>query len=261
MSAVADTQAVHTFDNGIKVHHRHLIPVQVDRYAQGVNLHEPEEERLFLGLIAESDPSGTFLDVGAAVGYYGILAKRSAPSLKIHAFEPYARHRQFLLENLQLNGLDSSAVVLHAEAVGAARGRSDFKIEHYGSTLVSGNPRAGGTLRERFKKLRSRWRLRAAPERDGETIEVSVTTLDEFTRRNGPAELVKVDVQGFEIDVLRGAVGAMTSKLIGRWLIGTHGEVVHRECAEILREHGYRIEVDSPFVPGQPDGVIIAKAA
>lgn len=260
MSTLAEPDAVHVFDNGIKVRRRHLIPAQVERYAAGENLHEPEEERLFVALVRECDGPGLFLDVGSAVGYYAILTKKTSPALRIHAFEPYSQHRRYLAENLELNGLDAAAVTLHAEAVGAAAGRSEFRIHHYGSSLVAGGSRPALSMRNRVARLMSRWGLRAMPERHGETVEVPVITLDDFLRRHGPAELIKVDVQGFETDVLRGATASLTSRSVARWLIGTHGAPIHRECIAILEQHGYEIEVDQQQVPGQPDGVIVARA-
>lgn len=54
--------------------------------------------------------------------------------------------------------------------------------------------------------------------------------------------VVKVDVEGAEADVLRGAAG-----LLGRgdttWLIETHSAELERECVAILREAGYATRI------------------
>lgn len=260
MSTLAASDDVHVFDNGIKVYRRHLISPQVERYSAGENLHEPEEERLFVDLVGDCQADGMLLDVGAAVGYYAILAKKTSPTLRIHAFEPYSLHRGYFAENLVLNGLDAASISLHADAIGAARGRSEFQIQHYASSLVAHDSRPNLSMQNRLSRLLSRCGLRELPQREGESTEVPVTTLDEFIRRHGQADMVKVDVQGFEIDVLRGADHSMNSRSIGRWLIGTHGKAIHRQCAEILERHNYRIEVNRQQVPGQPDGVIVARA-
>lgn len=256
---VAPRESLHIFDNGIKVYRRHLIPQQVERYASGENLHEPEEERLFLELLEESAPEGTFLDIGAAIGYYSLIVLRQAPRLRVHAFEPYSVHRSYLAENLRLNGVASAAVRIHHDAVGAASGVADFRVQHYGSSLVPDTARKP-TIRQLLQGLLARAGL-AAESDSGVKAVVPVITLDDFTVRHGRAELVKVDVQGFETDVLRGATQAMRSGLIRRWLIGTHGDSIHRDCVALLCEHGYKISYDSPVVDGQPDGVIVAKAA
>lgn len=259
IEAATAVSPLHVFDNGVKVYRRHLIPLQIARYASGENLHEPEEERLFLDLIRESDLAGRFLDVGAAIGYYSLLAHRVAPSLKIHAFEPYGVHRTYLSENLELNRVNKHAIKVHPEAVGATTGVSEFHIEHYGSSLVAGTARKA-TIPFIARRMFSRLMPNSA-EIGKSNSTVSLTTLDGFTARHGAAELVKVDVQGFEVDVLRGAAKAMEAGAIRRWLIGTHGEEIHRECAALLEAKGYRITFNSPVVAGQPDGVIVAKAA
>lgn len=106
-----------------------------------------------------------FLDVGAANGYYTVLAANSVRD--VVAFEPKASQRVVLLENIRRNGLKNVTVVEKPLFSRAARGfmRKD--------------------------------RLRLHPDGDYETI-----TLDSLCLSPGA---VKVDVEGAELDVLRGA--------------------------------------------------------
>ena len=256
----AATEDVHVFENGIKVFRSHLIPLQVERYASGVNLHEPEEERYFNGLLGEVRPAGVFFDVGAAIGYYSILAMRQRTGLAVHAFEPLDVHRSRMADNLRLNGLAPDCVRVHREAIGAARGIAEFEVQHFASVLKPGRVGYGRYLADRLRRLTGRIFGRPTEPAAG-VVPVAVTTIDAAAARHSEVDLIKVDVQGFEIDVLKGAAGAMAARKVRRWLIGTHGDQIHRDCVAILRGHGYRIEYDSPVVAGQPDGMIIAKAA
>src|SRR5450432_1643062 len=103
------SRALHTFDNGVRVYDDHLLAEQRARY-QKYNVHEAEEEELYVRLVRQLPRDGCFVDVGAAIGYYVILARKLSSALTIHALEPLPRHREFLAENLALNGITNSDV-------------------------------------------------------------------------------------------------------------------------------------------------------
>jgi FkbM family methyltransferase len=108
---------IHVFDNGVSVYDDHLIPAQRQRY-QKRNVHEAREEDIFAELIRQLPVDGCYLNIGCAIGYYQLLAKRLAPALTIHAVEPLAQHRAFVAENIRLNGFDPTAFTIHEQAVG-----------------------------------------------------------------------------------------------------------------------------------------------
>jgi FkbM family methyltransferase len=118
---------------------------------------------------------------GAHIGFFSLIASRIAStSGQVHAFEPYGPSRDRLLTNLRLNDVEN--IVVHVEAVAAESGPALFypARESLEWTLV----------RELGK---------------GDPIEVQCTTLDEQADILGRPRLIKVDVEGAEIDVLRGA--------------------------------------------------------
>ncbi|NET11882.1 MAG: FkbM family methyltransferase [Okeania sp. SIO1H6] len=233
-------QNIHTFDNGIKLYKRHLIEVQRARY-QKVNLHEPEEERWFSEILLkkEEDKDDSILvDVGAAVGYYCILAKQISPSIQIHAFEPLTIHQKNLLENLHLNGVNDQNITLHKQAIAATIGECLFQQRKFSSHLVKSE---------------------TTQNKNSQSVLVQTITLDKFCCDIQPdITLVKVDVQGGEIEVLQGAAQASCSGKIKNWIIGTHGKDIHRRCLEILRSYGYTIIYESQNVLDQPDGIVVA---
>jgi FkbM family methyltransferase len=138
----------------------------------------PPERRLLEQLVA---PGATVVEVGANIGAFTLaLARRCAPGT-LYAFEPQQRIFQLLCANLALN--DIRNVVALPEACGEAEGHARIPPINY-----EGEDNFGGI------SLRSD---------EGRGHKVRVRTLDSLEL---PAcHLLKVDVEGFEPQVLRGA--------------------------------------------------------
>ena len=110
---------VHVFDNGVKVYDDHLTPIQRDRYRRR-NVHEAEEEDIFIEILQTIPPDGCFANIGCAIGYYPLLAKRLIPGRTIHAIEPLERHRAFFVENIALSGQKQSSFIIHTEGISSS---------------------------------------------------------------------------------------------------------------------------------------------
>lgn len=229
---------VHVFDNGIQVYDDHLLSIQRERYKRR-NVHESEEEDVFLRILRSLPPDGCFLDIGSAIGYYPLLAKRIAPGLDVHAVEPLELHRRQFLENIALNDLNSRDFTIHEEAISSSVGRARFLEEGYGS----GIQRPSSTTRTDSPRV----------------LEVRTTTLDRLVERIGRrVDLCQMDVQGHEVDVLEGSRRTLESRGITTFLIGTHSPRLHRRCAALLTDHGYEVLHDLYDTREQPDGILAA---
>ncbi len=72
-----------------------------------------------------------------------------------------------------------------------------------------------------------------------------------------------MDVQGLEVEVLKGASESIKAGSIRTFLIGTHGRMIgltlHRECRDLLQAAGYTIEIDQSDTKEQPDGILVAR--
>ncbi len=253
---------IHQFDNGIKVYDDHLIDAQRERYRHN-NIHEPEEEEIFRRLLEEIPADGCFLNIGAAIGYYALLAKKLAPDLEIHAVEPLLRHREFFLENIALNDLDKTGFVIHMEGISTREGQTDLIDHGYGSSLA----RPGGGLpgQVRSASLKSRYktlRRKIWPRRSEVTQTVVTVTLEKMIAVIGrPVDLCQMDIQGFERDVLKSSETLLRKDHIINFLIGTHSQEVHEGCVKILQSSGYRILHDNYETADQPDGILVARKA
>ena len=249
-------RAIHTFDNGVKVYDDHLLPIQRDRYRVH-NVHESEEEELFIRIIRALTPGETFLNIGAAIGYYPLLARRLSGSLHIHAVEALPRHRSLFLENIRLNAHTPEEFTIHPEAIAAGNGHAELMDRSFGSGLLArGSGPEERSMRGKIKALLHGWGIRRDPRR----ITVPTLTLDSLLERlpDRRAGLCQMDVQGFEVDVLTSGSTAMREARIGSFLIGTHSARLHAQCIELLRHYSYSIDFDEQDTQTQPDGIIVA---
>jgi FkbM family methyltransferase len=136
--------------------------------------------------IREHCKSGqTVLDIGAHLGLFTVLmARRVGPTGRVYSFEPTALTRKLLQRVVNLNGC-STMVEVRPEAVGSITGTAVFHetadTESNANSLVQ-------------------------TQRSHHTTTVPTTTLDDFTKMRGlTVSCLKIDVEGAELDLLRGA--------------------------------------------------------
>ncbi len=131
-------------------------------------------------------PGASFVDVGANIGIYTAWASRLVgPEGRVLAFEPVPATRQNLESVIRANQLANVTVV--PRALGAEAGEIALWVTPHASGLTTALPPAAASAATR--------------------VDVPVARLDDELARNGmgsPA-LVKIDVEGLEMSVLRGA--------------------------------------------------------
>ncbi|MDQ4095464.1 MAG: FkbM family methyltransferase, partial [Actinomycetota bacterium] len=152
-------------------------------------------------------------DVGSNLGYFTLLmAKKVAPGGRVVAFEPDPEMFAALSTNLTRNLADADHVTPLAKAAGAAAGKV------------------------RFARGWRATRGRVVPT--GGDLEVETVALDDAADRFGTPRLLKIDVEGAELDVLRGARGVLKEArpLV---LVEVHSTDLEIECARLLERLGY----------------------
>ena len=87
-------------------------------------------------------------------------------------------------------------------------------------------------------------RLEIIPKFLGASVNGVEATLDSFAGRIHPPCLVKVDIDGGELSLLKGAGTLLRSSGI-RWIIEIHSRALQENCLELLRKAGY----DTVVVP------------
>ncbi len=126
---------------------------------------------------------GLAVDVGAHLGTFTVpLARRVGPRGLLVAVEPTPRTAGALRRTLALNGLQDR-VALHECAAGGEEGRALLHVAAVGSHNS----------------------LLPLGDEDVGEIEVAVRTLDAIVPEQRPACVVKIDAEGMELEVVRGA--------------------------------------------------------
>jgi FkbM family methyltransferase len=192
-------------------------------YYQGFS--EPDTAALVRAYLK---PGMVFVDVGAHIGEYALLAaRRVGRKGEVHAFEPNPLVFAVLAENVRLNGLDQ--IVVRPWAVSSAEGDVDLELdpEPALSALAS---RVASTDRARHVER------------------VPAVTLDGYLAGRR-ADLIKIDVEGAELLVVRGGQSLLARP-------EAEAPVLIFECAlhnyarfgyspldlfRLLNDHGYEI--------------------
>lgn len=159
---------------------------------------EPELAAVFRDL---ARTSRLFLDVGANIGYYGLLARAYQPAIRVVAFEPVPDIAAALARNRDLNGADG--FVVERLALGATSGPVAFHAPR--NPKYPGLPQLGGTGSVNAAQ--------AAMHGASDPVTATGETLDAYAARalDAPADLVKIDVEGAELDVLRGGAATLAA--------------------------------------------------
>jgi FkbM family methyltransferase len=258
------TRKIHKFDNGVCVYDDHLMPAQRQRYNIR-NVHEADEEDLFIKIISSLPDDGCFVNIGTAIGYYVILAKKLSPQLYVHAVEPLASFQNCLSENIKLNGLSLDDFVIHKYAVGAKNGRVSFLEKGYESQLLVSKKEQGIThllalqIKSLIKTALGALGVKRYAAGSGTKSEIDTVTLETLVLQVGrQIDVMSMDVQGLETDILTGGARALDRGDVKTFIIGTHGKAIHQQCISMLTKQDYFIEYEEENTQHQPDGIIVA---
>jgi FkbM family methyltransferase len=195
-------------------------------------------------------PSHPFVvDVGANIGLFVLYLKRRYPDAEVLAFEPMPQTAALLRKNLDLHGLDS--VTVHEIALGSA---ADTGVPFTFYPMIPGN-----STRHPETKVAAKAALaKTVPEKLAERMYRGRRTIVDIARLSSllPADrtidLLKIDVEGAEIDVLHG-IDPQHWPLIRHMVMEVHdldGRL--EEACDLLRDRGLHPEVTSA-VPGDAD--------
>jgi len=150
---------------------------------------------------SEVKPDDTFMDIGANIGIYTIAsAVRMGPAGKVYAFEPHKVNALSLLRNIDANALGDRVEVFSC-ALSDSEGMLDFNYVSLSSASTAsqlGHRRIPGSQRE-FTPVASE--------------KVYSTSVDNLLRRGviRPPSLIKIDVDGNEIAILKGMTELLRS--------------------------------------------------
>jgi FkbM family methyltransferase len=148
-------------------------------------------------MIQRLQPGDTALDIGASCGAItALLARAVGPSGQVFSFEPANRAHRLLRQTIEANGLTN--VVAEKLAVSDRKGTATFAEFRF-------------SPQHQYKWLpeaSSLFAPRIAADHPGAYAETSVETIpldDYFRDYDRSIRVIKIDVEGFEVEVLKGA--------------------------------------------------------
>lgn len=134
--------------------------------------------------VSGGDPLRVIFDVGANCGFYTLVVSRTHPAARVFCFEPHPVTFKRLQQNVRCNELQGRVTPVQA-AVGAASGDCKLEISavsSMGVVTASGAADQGGA------------------------VTVPMISLDDYAQTEGQyPDSIKIDVEGFEVEVLKGA--------------------------------------------------------
>jgi FkbM family methyltransferase len=193
--------------------------------------HEPQEEAVFYELVERlrrDTPEPVMLELGSYWAYYTLWLKKVQPDATCLLVEPDPHHLEVGRRNLALN--DIGGRFIHAAAA-----------------------------REHGQQIRLRC------ESDSRVRKVPTISVDGLLANEpiGHIDMLVCDVQGAELDVLRGARAAMRDQRLRFMVISTHlmseAPTLHQRCLALLQNAGAHIIAEHSIPEScSVDGLIVA---
>lgn len=147
-------------------------------------------DRPLLKLFSLCKQGFTILDVGANIGHVALnMAQKVGKNGKVFTFEPEPRNFRSLQKNIALNPWATDRIVAVNEGMGSSPGV-------FTMYLVNKLNRGGNRIL-----------LNQNGQEHTEKVEIRVAVIDQFIREQKitRVDLLKIDVEGFEYEVLKGA--------------------------------------------------------
>jgi FkbM family methyltransferase len=189
----------------------------------GTNSYEEKFDTFFCSKILKSH---IVYDIGANIGHYSLIYSNLVGELgKVIAFEPSVTNFNQLIEQCKQVKYDN--IILVNAAIGAAPSKlflSQGKDEIGATSIMSQNENGLGN-----------W--------------IEVLPLDTVVLEYGIPNAIKIDVEGFELEVLEGGQNILSNDLVRVVGIEIHSEILnkrgiencHEKIEKILMKHGFRI--------------------
>ncbi len=201
--------------------------------------YEPE---LAIWLKSKMEQGYSFIDIGANAGYFSLLASKYSKSKtqRIIAVEPIKENLRLISNHIELNHLNSIEVLPIAVA------DNDRVVEFSASSNLAAN-----TYSET-----------SSLHKNSPKIPIEAKCLDSICDKLELKNfVVKIDVEGAELDVLKGAKNTLIIHK-PELMLATHechSKGVERDCIDFLKKLNYHCEPikEEKFVPGQQDYLCI----
>ena len=200
--------------------YQHAFPIYRPLYSAYKNYADRAERNLLRRVLF---PGAVVVDAGANIGIYSsFLSRCVGPTGQVHSFEPAPENFKRLCAAMR----HSPNVRANAAAVGERSGKSQL----YVSENLNVDHRAYAPVAES--------RL---------AIDIEMIALDDYFKPGTTVDLIKLDLQGYELHALHGAKRVLSENsevklLLEFWPHGLESAGLHwRELVQLLRGLGMRV--------------------
>ncbi len=152
--------------------------------------------------------SDIVIDIGANIGLYALLEAKLATEGKVYAIEPIPQNLDLLKANIESNNLKNVEVFPLAISDRTGKGQMyTYDKRNLASFNLNENARVTGS------------------------VDVSVMTLDGFIKAHveGPPSFIRFDVEGHEVEIIKGATDLLSGKSPLKIFMEVHGVYVNQE--------------------------------
>ena len=193
--------------------------------------HEPQEEKVFHEVLKKIGSKGTMIELGSFWSYYSIWFNKTIKDAINVCCEPDPGNMDVGKENAKLNGADLKFV--HAAAGSETGKRIEFTLE----------------------------------SKPGETLSVPIMSVDDILREQKikSLDLLHMDVQGVELEALRGAEQSIKAGKVRFVIVSTHhylfskDPMTHIKCINYIKSLGGHIIASHTVAESYSgDGLIVA---
>jgi len=177
-----------------------------------------------LNLISTSENRLNIFDVGANRGQSIKFFTSIFPNTRIYAFEPSASTFESL--KTQSKSVKGHEIFIYQIGLGSVEAKLNFFESPLSETSTFVLPE------ENSKYLRFKNRiLLQNPENAFKTVLTRVSTVDRFCQENSIAriDIMKIDVEGFELEVLLGAQGMLVNGKISVIQLERHADDMRKD--------------------------------
>lgn len=197
-----------------------------------------EEEIMELFCPKEGD---TVVDIGAHMGRYTITSSKFVGSSgKVIAVEAHPYNFRILQHNIRLNKLTNVNPLNWAVYSKKARLKLYLPDEDLGYTM-------------HHSLMTNYLATKYSEEIERRYIEVEADTLDNLLKIRGINKVnwIKIDVEGAEYEVLKGAKELLSANQYVSILVEVHGKDTYGPTIELLRSNNFNIEFEKTYDNGE----------
>jgi FkbM family methyltransferase len=176
-------------------------------------------------------PGDHVIDIGGHIGLHAVVFSKLAFNGKVYVFEPAPNSYAIIKNTIKINKLEDR-ILLFKEAVSDKKGNTVFYIN---DSPLADNANSLVQYRTDKKLLK---------------VDVPLISIDEFiAEKNIPKiDFIKIDAEGAELDVLKGAVKCLAD-LKPKMTLGLHPSAIKEkgdslaEIFDILHKHNYSVKL------------------